>query len=545
MKTIFYRKLETKILNPCSIDLPSSIPYIYEKKIIMFYSGYSSFKRLGFFFLAIVLMACQENKVEIIEAVKAEIPEIPEVQAVIINEAKDSLLMGINTFNRDPELKNASFAYLIYDATADSIITELNPDLSLMPASTIKLFTTAAALEILGPWAQFKTRLLYTGKIENRILKGNLIIKGGGNPTFGAGEQTMSKVFSAWGISVAQLNIDSITGDIIGDARFFSEDFIPHTWSLDEIHNAAPFGLAIGGNSLRLELDSIGEKSILPKTEKLAPTTPNRTSRNQLANDDEDEPSAVSSAKSQKNKTLGTVKVEMRKPEVASIIRDPALLTATLFRKKLIEKGIRVAGKAKSTSATNSSASKDNSQVRHQIASVGSPSVTSLVHTVNHQSNNFLAETLLKHMGVKKRGYGSSESGIEEVYSFLKRKGIDESGFYMFDGSGVSRFNSLTVNHLVHLLKYMQHSPDSSRFISSLAVAGRSGTMSKMCLNTEAAGNIHGKSGTITRVKSYAGYAQSRSGHTLIFAIIVNNFNCTSVEMRSKIEDILVLMAAL
>ncbi|MBV2247199.1 MAG: D-alanyl-D-alanine carboxypeptidase/D-alanyl-D-alanine-endopeptidase [Lentimicrobium sp.] len=510
------------------------------------YPDHSSFRSLGFYLLAVTLWACQGNSVETIEVATLE---SPEVEPVIVYDASDSLLMGLNVFNLDSVLKNASFAYLIYDATTDSIIAERNPDLSLVPASTIKLFTTAAALELLGPGAHFGTRLLYDGEIENRILKGNLIIKGGGDPTFCIGEQTMNKVFAAWGSSVAQLNIDSITGDIIGDARIFSEDFIPYTWTWGEInlgYSAAPSGLSFNGNLFRLVFDPNSKDLIIPQAGDLALTHPNSAYLNQTAiYDADDELYLVGFPNSSEKKIRGTVREGTTKAEVVGVIHDPALLAATLFKKKLMDKGIHVSGVARSTLATDSLRARDTSQTRHQIAAVGSPSVDSMVYSVNHHSNNFMAETLLKHLGVKKKGYGSTEAGVEAVYSFMKSKSIDVSGFYMFDGSGISRFNAITVNQLVQLLKYMQHSPDSAAFISSLAVAGQSGTLSKMCLDSEAMGNIQGKSGTMSRVKSYAGYAKSRSGHTLIFAIIVNNFNCSSVEMRSKIENILNLMATM
>jgi D-alanyl-D-alanine carboxypeptidase/D-alanyl-D-alanine-endopeptidase (penicillin-binding protein 4) len=512
----------------------------------MSYPDHSSFRSLGFYLLAVTLWACQGNSVETIEVATLE---STEVEPVIVYDASDSLLMGIAAFAHDPVLKNASFAYLIYDATIDSIIVERNPDLSLVPASTIKLFTTATALEILGPGAHFGTRLLYDGEIENRILKGNLIIKGGGDPTFCIGEQTINKIFAAWGSSVAQLNIDSINGDIIGDARIFSEDFIPYTWTWGEInlgYSAAPSGLSINGNVFRLAFDPSRKDLIIPQAGDLALTHPNSAYLNQLAiYDADDELYLVGFPDSPEKKIRGTVREGTTKAEVVGVIHDPALLAATLFRKKLMDKGIHISGVAKSTSATDSLRARTTAQPRHQIAAVGSPSVASMVYSVNHHSNNFLAETLLKQIGVKKKGYGSTEAGVEAVYSFLKSKGIDVSGLYMFDGSGISRYNAITVNQLVQLLSYMQHSPDSATFISSLSVAGQSGTLSKMCLDSEATGNIQGKSGTMSRVKSYAGYARSRSGHTLVFAIIVNNFNCTSVEMRSKIENVLNLMATL
>ncbi len=466
-----------------------------------------------------------------------------------ILNASDSLLMAIDAFDSDSVMKNASFAYLIYDVTADSIIAERNPELSLVPASTIKLFTTAAALEILGTGANYRTRLLYDGVIENRILKGNLIIKGGGDPTFCVGEQTINKVFSVWGNSIAKLNIDSISGNIIGDARIFAEEFIPYTWTWGEInmgYSAAPSGLSINGNLFRLKFDPARKDFIFPEEGDLAQTHPGSTFLNQVAvYDADDELYLVGFPDSPEKRIHGTVKDANHQAEVVGVIHDPALVAATLLRKKLIEKGIRVAGKAVSTSGFDSLRAKNIPEKKHEIASVGSPSVASMVYSINHHSNNFLAETLLKQIGVKKQGYGSTESGIRAVYAFLKSKNIDLSGFYMYDGSGISRYNSITAKQLVQLLKYMQRSPVAVTFRSSLSVAGESGTLGKMCLHSDATGNINGKSGTMSRVKSYAGYAHTRSGRELIFAVIVNNFNCTTLEMRANIENVLNLMAAL
>jgi len=509
-------------------------------------SGFLPVMLLGSLVTFVALSACNVNKEKTGETATAESPAI---QAVKVPDAVDSLLMEIAAFSQDSILRNASFAYLIYDVTADSIIAERNPNLSLVPASTIKLFTTAAALEILGPGANYRTKLLYDGVIENRILKGNLIIKGGGDPTFCVGEQAMNKVFSAWEKSIANLNIDSINGNIIGDARIFAEDFIPYTWTWGEInmgYSAAPSGLSINGNLYSFKFDPAKKDFVSPIDSGLALTQPNSVFLNQVVVYTADDELYLVGFPDSPEKTIrGTVRDANLKANVVGVIHDPAMLAARLLREKLIEKGIPVSGKAMSTSAKDSLRAGKSAQTLHEIASVTSPSVGSLVNIVNQHSNNFLAETLLKQLGVKKSGNGSTEAGVRAVYNFLKSKSIDLSGFFMFDGSGISRYNAVTVTQLVELLKYMQHSPVSETFRNSLSVAGRSGTLGKICINSEAEGNIQGKSGTMSRVKSYAGYAKTRNNHELIFAVIVNNFNCTTVEMRSKLEQVLIRMSAL
>jgi serine-type D-Ala-D-Ala carboxypeptidase/endopeptidase (penicillin-binding protein 4) len=512
---------------------------------MMFFPRFLPFTIFGIV-ITIALSACQGMNEKpggtLIRETKTKMP------AKSLN-ALDSLRLQLEAFNQDSTLRNASFAYLIYDATADSIIAERNPDLSLVPASTIKLFTTAAALEILGPGANYRTRLAYDGVIENRILKGNLIIKGGGDPTFCIGEQTMNRVFSSWKNSLAKLQIDSIAGNIIGDARIFAEDYIPYTWTWGEInmgYSAAPSGLSFNGNLFSLKFDPTKKEFVVPEDSELAQAQPNSVFLNQVAVYDADDELYLVGFPDSPAKTIrGTVKDGKHKAVVVGVIHDPALVAATLLRKKLIENGINISGKALSTSGKDSLRASSSGKPIHEIASLSSPSVGSLVFTVNQHSNNFLAETLLKQLGVKKSGYGSTEAGIKAVYNFLKSKGINLSGFFMYDGSGISRYNAVTVTQLVELLKYMQDSPVSEIFRNSLSVAGQSGTLGKICSNSEAVGKIQGKSGTMSRVKSYAGYAKTRNNHQLIFAVIVNNFNCTSIEMRLKLEQLFIRMSAL
>ena len=111
----------------------------------------------------------------------------------------------------------------------------------------------------------------------------------------------------------------------------------------------------------------------------------------------------------------------------------------------------------------------------------------------------------------------------------------------MFDGSGISRYNSLTMKQLVWMLRFMKSNSSYSKiFFNSLAVSGESGTLNSFCDGTIAAGEIHAKSGTMSRVRSYAGYVKTRSGKNLIFAFTVNNYNCKSTDMKRLIEEFMV-----
>jgi len=129
------------------------------------------------------------------------------------------------------------------------------------------------------------------------------------------------------------------------------------------------------------------------------------------------------------------------------------------------------------------------------------------------------------------------------VSLFWKNKGLDIDGFYVTDGSGLSRFNGVTAKQLVGILKYMNESKNKELFFKSLPVAGISGTMRNLGKGTVAHGKVHAKSGTMTRVKSYAGYVTTKNKRKIAFAIIANNYNCSSFQMKKKLEKIIIKLA--
>ena len=171
-----------------------------------------------------------------------------------------------------------------------------------------------------------------------------------------------------------------------------------------------------------------------------------------------------------------------------------------------------------------------------------SPSIGQIAYYTNHVSINLFAEHLLNEMGVAIFNDGSNYSGGMAVQNFWNSR-IDSKGMYVSDGSGMSRMNAISARHLTSILDYMASSKNYSSFYSSLPIAGKSGTMSRIGRNTYAAGRLRAKSGTMTRVKSYAGYVTSKSGKNLAFAIIVNNYNCYTSTITKKLEQIMVEIA--
>ena len=167
------------------------------------------------------------------------------------------------------------------------------------------------------------------------------------------------------------------------------------------------------------------------------------------------------------------------------------------------------------------------------------------MNQTNLQSMNLYAEAMLKMMGVETFKDGTTVSGTMAVEGFWRQKGVDLGGFFMRDGSGLSRSNALTATTLTSILQYAAGQPFFNAYYASFPVAGVSGTMTNVGRGTAAEGNVRAKTGTIERVTSYSGYFKTRSGQLMTFAIIANDYDGESRAIRRKIEKIMGMMVKL
>lgn len=493
--------------------------------------------------LSAVVLTCPRSPSPepLVSPVKTAVDTQPE------RRTRTALEAELERFSGDSVLKNGSFGFLVVDAGTGEIVVSVNPDLSLVPASTMKLFTTAAALEILGPGRRFRTALSYSGEIVNGVLNGNIVVRGGGDPTLGMGDQTRKILYSNWAGLIRKAGIDSVNGSVVGDGTLFDKDYIPYTWTWGEInlgYCAAASGLSVNGNVFTLFLEARKRDFYRPSLEKITPYIPeqefeNRTVETETA---EEEIYLVGHPFSDQKMIRGVIPAGKAEASLIAAISNPPLAFASDFRNALMLKGVKVSGKAYSLADSDSIRKVLAGSRYTELSGISSPNVASIVYTVNQNSYNFFAETILKHIGLKIMRYGSTDAGAKAVYNFFRNKGMDTDGFYIFDGSGISRFNSVTARQMVWVLQYMTRSTEYATYRQSLSVAGTSGTLSHILTGTPAQGNLLAKSGTMSRVKSYAGYVKTTSGRDLIFAVIVNNFNGTSQEMTRKLERLMEAM---
>lgn len=466
----------------------------------------------------------------------------------------ENVKTNLNALTSSANLKHASVGFVAINVADGKTVTSKNRHLSLTPASTLKLITTATALEVFGPKHRFKTKIAYSGKIDtvNKVLLGNIYIVGGGDPTLGSEhfKSSYGDFLGEWSLAIKKLGIDSIHGKIIGDGSYFADNTVPGSWIWSDMGNyygSGPWGLSIYDNTYKLVLKSgqaAGDPTEVVRTE---PEMKGIQFNNQIkaANSNSDNGYIYGAPYSNYRILEGTIPKARNEFTIKGSIPNPPLFAAQELHKTLLSSGFKI---------TESPSSVHNLKVegklidekRVEIFSTNSPMLKDIIERTNMKSVNLYAEHLLVHIGIKKGSNNNTESASEVIDNFWQSKGINTSGMFINDGSGLSRKDAVTVNQLALISKYMiQKSPYKSEFKKSLPIAGKSGTLRSMCKSTSGNGRVHAKSGSMSRVRSYAGYIETVSGKTIAVAIIINNYKGSNSAVKNQIAKIFDAIASM
>ncbi|TAL60397.1 MAG: D-alanyl-D-alanine carboxypeptidase/D-alanyl-D-alanine-endopeptidase [Bacteroidetes bacterium] len=500
--------------------------------------------------------------------------------------SQNLLKSRILNLQQDTDLVHASWSICVLDIKKDSVVAEYNSNLSLIPASAHKIITTATALALLKWDFKYETRLEYDGKLDTvkGILHGNLYIKGSGDPTL-ASEAFKKKSDTAaltdqWAKILFAKGIKKIEGSVIGDATAFEDEMVPYSWIWGDMGNyygAGSCGLNFKDNKFALYFKSGTQKGDSTSIKKIFPEIPGMKVINQtFTKGYSDNAYIYGTPYSLVRYVKGTIPANKNDYEVEGSQPDPPLLCAQSLDSSLRKIGVSIAKKSStlrnflpaaeefsmttgdtSTPSLPSPKGKEEHAKHSPFGGAGgggriilhthtSRTLDKIVTETNMQSNNLFAETLLKTIAWKKTKFGEDLTGIDIVTNYWKSKCIDLKGFYMADGSGLSRFNAVNTKQLSEILRVIaQDSLLFKKFYESLPVAGKSGSLGRLCKGTLAENNLRAKSGYMTRVRSYAGYVASKKGNLLSFAIIVNNYDCTPAIMKDKLEKLMIAIAEL
>lgn len=457
----------------------------------------------------------------------------------------------IEKLKADNALKHATWSICVIPVKKDTIIAEYNSATSLVPASTLKIVTTGAALSLLGKDFRFETKLQYDGVFDTitGILKGNLYITGGGDPTleseyFKDKKDSLSTT-DRWANFLKYKGLKKIEGAIIGDASIFDDNMVPPQWVWGDIGNyygAGACGLAYHDNKYKLFLKSgaTGSSTTVVKTE---PHVEGLQLINDVTSAGSDDNAFIYGAPySNYRKIQGTIPANRNNYDIEGAIPDPALFCAQSLERSL--KALDIIVTANPTTVRVLKESDMYTPLpKKTLFTNYSPPLSDIVYWTNLKSNNLYAEHLLKYLASTENGIGRENEGTEFITSYWKKKGVDVGGFFMNDGCGLARSNVITTKTEAQILRVMAREKNFKAFYDSFPVAGKSGSLGNLCEGTLAENNLCAKSGYITRARGYAGYVKNKKGEMLCFSVLANNYECTASEMKKKLEKLLIAIS--
>jgi len=412
----------------------------------------------------------------------------------------------------------------------------VNEDHLFNPASNNKIFTSLAALKLLSPQFQFMTTVWVDGTQATSDSVSRLTLRGGGDPDLSIDD--LGKLAE----SVAEQV--KVIDTLILDPSIFDNRVQGNGWMWDEgdrWYSAQIVGLGVNDNCVDITVTPTEVN--LPPTITVYPNTQYVTINNQ----------AITLADTLGLKKLrikrrweeasniidisGNVLVEQEPKTYYRNIEDPVLFTGHVFKKLLADAGITVKGPImKDTLRTPAI----------QIATHQSLPLREANVNLMKKSDNLTAESFVKMIGYVTTGQsGSWDTGILAIKSFLfDEVGLDTSQFNYVDGSGVSRYNYCSPNHLIQVLRYgFQDYTINAEYLAALPTGGWDGTLRKRLRSESINRRIRAKTGTLEGVSCLSGYVYTADGEPLAFSILINGYVGEAKPYQTLQDDLCTLLA--
>jgi D-alanyl-D-alanine carboxypeptidase/D-alanyl-D-alanine-endopeptidase (penicillin-binding protein 4) len=417
-----------------------------------------------------------------------------------------------------PIAARAAVGICVRSLDRDEELYARNVDAAFVPASNQKLLVAAAALDALGPDFCFTTRVLALGPRRGETLAGDLVLRGGGDPTL------TTEQLSALADGVAAAGLRQVTGRVRGDDSFFDRQRLCFGWSWDDesYDYAAPIsGLTLNQNTVGVEVRP-GARPGLPPLVRIDPPAAPVTLRVRAVTAPAGEPAALQVERTRAREEIvvsGRLSRDSAPVTRRVTVEEPPLYAAAVFTALLRARGMRVAGRPVVMTAPVGAPT---------LCEVRSAPLAAIVRAMDKNSENLFAETLLKTLGTRPAartpGVGIGGQGEAALRGFLARSGLCGAALALADGSGLSRLDLISPRNLVRLLAAMDRHPARAAFFDSLPIAGVDGTLRRRMVGTAAAGVVRAKTGTLTHVTALSGIVTTRDGERLAFSILTNNF---------------------
>lgn len=435
-------------------------------------------------------------------------------------------------------IPEALISFLVKDVDSGAIIQAQNAEILMIPASTLKIITTATALNVLGKEFQYTTSVYLQGEIHHETLYGDLIVIGGGDPTFGSSffaKNPPEIVLQTIKEKLYNAGIRQVNGKIIIDQSIIPDPKYPAGMLWEDMGNyyaAVPTGLTWRDNTFEITLSSppvsgqlcniVGTNAIIDGVEFVNYVY--------SANNRKDSAYIYGYPGMLKWEIRGTIPLGRSQFTIKGANPDPALQFATELA-QIIAPG----------SKTEIVVTKGDERIYlsdsiSRLVDFKSPSLSEIVGVINQKSHNLLADHLFFSLNNRLYTTGDWWTGsARSVIDFWKTQGLT-GPVRIRDGSGLSPKNLISAKYLVDIITRTSQGLNGDIFESSLAVGGKTGTLARMWQKTEWTGRVLAKSGSMEGVLCYAGIIKTKGNRKLAFCFMVNNFTCPMADIRTLIE---------
>ena len=437
--------------------------------------------------------------------------------------ADDQLAQTIEAFASGGARARARIGVHVVALRSGRVIYRRNATDSFIPASNEKLITAAAALDALGEDYFFQTDVYADGPVADGVLRGDLVLRGGGDPTIGGryDDEDAMTILKRWAGVLKDKGIRRVSGDVVADDTFFDRVYYHPDWSDAQAwkwYFPTTSALSINDNCVTIAVKpgaGAGDPALLSLSPSSAPVALSDQCKTSSTRH------AIWFARDPDSATIrvgGYVKLGSSGYSDVVTVPVPPLYAAFAFRQALQESGIAVDGGARliRPGETYRTPGAEPLCVRRT-------SLVSVLRTMLQHSHNHYAEQVLKTVGAEASGAGTWAAGAARAAALLRRMGFGDGEFTIADGSGLSRKDRSTPALLASLLMRMANGEHGPTFESLLAVPGEEGTLHNRLDGSDYADRIRAKTGYLDRVGALSGYATTREGLEVAFSILVND----------------------
>jgi D-alanyl-D-alanine carboxypeptidase/D-alanyl-D-alanine-endopeptidase (penicillin-binding protein 4) len=471
-----------------------------------------------------------------------------------------------------PELAPAMVAIKVASLDTGRVLFEENAHKLVRPASNMKLYAVAAALDRLTPDFRFTTSVYAFAKPDAAgVIRGGLTIYGRGDPSISArfNNGDYFKGIDDLAARIAAAGVKRVEGDLVGDESYFTGPQYGSGWEWEDLtwyYGAEVSALTANDNALDLFVKpgpQVGASAVITT----GPPDPLLTIVNRVTTGPKEAKREISVYRGLGQNTIevsGILPLDDRGYVGGVAISNPALLFVYLLRAAMARQGITITGRSRTESANSRqwvSVNAEGQRLTHgmivplrpnlEIASMQSPPLSVVVAQTLKPSQNLYTELILRTLGKTTETLPplpntrtSEDEGLEVVKGFLKEAGLSPETLVLSDGSGLSRNDMITAEATVQLLTYMSKHKYATAWRDALPIAGVDGTLRNRMKGTVAENNLRAKTGSLSSAASLSGYVTSAAGENLVFSIIVNNYPRDAEPRTVCIDPIAVLLAS-